>query len=119
MPRVQEPTIPSNVVSITNFGAINGGQVHCTQAFTQAIEALSKKGGGKVIVPRGIWLSGPITLKSNIEIYTESRVLIVFSTDKSLYSLVETNFEGFNTYRCTSPINGRNLENIAIRQRSY
>ena len=114
MPRVQEPTIPSNAVSITDFGAINGGLTLCTQAFADAIAAVSKKGGGKVIVPRGIWLSGPITLKSNIEIYTESGALIVFSTDKSLYPLVETNFEGFNTYRCTSPINGRNLENIAI-----
>jgi len=114
MPRVQEPIIPSHTVSISDFGAINGGQVLCTQAFAQAIDALSKKGGGKVIVPRGIWLTGPITLKSNIEIYTESCAMIVFSTDKSLYPLVETNFEGFNTYRCTSPINGRNLENIAF-----
>jgi len=114
MPRVQEPTIPSYAVSITDFGAINGGQTLCTQAFAQAIEAVSKKGGGKVIVPHGIWLTGPITLKSNIEIYTEGGAIIVFSTDKSLYPLVETNFEGFNTWRCTSPINGRNLENIAI-----
>ena len=114
MPRVQEPTISSNAVSITDFGAINGGQVLCTQAFAQAIEAVSKKGGGKVIVPRGIWLTGPITLKSNIEIHTEGGAMVVFSTDKSLYPLVETNFEGFNTWRCMSPVNGRNLENIAI-----
>src|SRR5665647_1420249 len=114
MPRVQEPAIPSNAVSITDFGAINGGQVLCTQAFAQAIDAVSKKGGGKVIVPRGIWLTGPITLKSNIEIYTEGGAMVVFSTDKSLYPLVETNFEGFNTWRCMSPVNGRNLENIAI-----
>jgi len=114
MPRVQEPIIPAYTVSVTDFGAINGGQVLCTKAFDKAIEAVSKKGGGKIIVPRGIWLTGPITLKSNIEIYTESGAIIVFSTDKSLYPLVETNFEGFNTYRCTSPINGRNLENIAI-----
>ncbi len=61
-----------------------------------------------------IWLTGPITLKSNIEIYTEGGAIVVFSTDKSLYPLVETNFEGFNTWRCISPVNGRNLENIAI-----
>jgi polygalacturonase len=67
-----------------------------------------------VIIPRGTWLTGPITLKSNIELYTESGALVVFSTDKNLYPLVSTNFEGFDTYRCTSPINGRNLENIAI-----
>ena len=118
MPHIQEPTIPSNSVSITDFGAINGGQVLCTQAFAQAIDAVSKKGGGKVIVPRGIWLTGPITLKSNIEIYTEGGAMVVFSTDKSLYPLVETNFEGFNTWRCMSPVNGRNLENITVENSS-
>ena len=114
MPRVQEPIIPANTVSITDFGAQTGGQFLCTQAFADAISAVSKKGGGRVIVPRGIWLTGPITLISNLEIHTETGSLIVFSTDKSLYPLVETNFEGFDTWRCTSPVNGRNLENIAI-----
>ncbi|OFX55854.1 MAG: glycoside hydrolase [Bacteroidetes bacterium GWB2_41_8] len=114
MPRVQEPVIPENSVSITDFGAQSGGQVHCTQAFADAIDAVSKKGGGRVIIPRGTWLTGPITMKSNIELYTETGALVVFSTNKDLYPVVETNFEGFNTFRCTSPINGRNLENIAF-----
>ncbi len=114
MPRVREPVIPDRTVSITDFGAQPGGQVLNTRAFADAIDAVSKKGGGKVIVPRGTWLTGPITLKSNIEINTEKGALVVFSTDKSLYPLVETNFEGFDTWRCMSPVNGRNLENIAI-----
>ncbi len=114
MPRVQEPVIPANSVSITDFGAKSGGQFLCTKAFSDAIDAVSEQGGGKVIVPLGVWLTGPITLKSNIELYTESGALVVFSSDKSLYPLVETNFEGFDTYRCLSPINGRNLENVAL-----
>jgi polygalacturonase len=114
MPKVKEPVIPKNSVIITGFGAKSGGQFLCTQAFANAIDAVSKKGGGRVVVPRGIWLTGPITLKSNIELYTETGALVVFSTDKSLYPLVETNFEGFNTFRCMSPVNGRNLENVAI-----
>ncbi|MDP3180836.1 MAG: glycoside hydrolase family 28 protein, partial [Bacteroidota bacterium] len=114
MPRVQEPVIPANTVSITDFGAKSGGQVICTKAFADAINSVSQKGGGKVISPRGTWLTGPITLKSNIELFTEMGALVIFSTDKSLYPIVETNFEGFNTFRCMSPINGRNLENIAF-----
>jgi len=114
MPKVQEPVIPVNSVSITDFGAKSGGQILCTQAFSDAIESVSKKGGGRVVIPRGIWLTGPITLKSNIELHTEVGALVVFSTEKSLYPLVETNFEGYNTWRCMSPINGRNLENIAL-----
>jgi len=114
MPRVLEPVIPANSVSITDFGAKSGGQDLCTQAFSDAIDAVSKKGGGRVVVPRGTWFTGPITLKSNIELFTEAGALVIFSTDKDLYPLVETNFEGFNTYRCMSPINGRNLENVAL-----
>ncbi len=114
MPCVKEPVIPANKVSITDFGAQNGGVVLCTQAFSDAIDAVSKRGGGKVIVPRGIWLTGPITMKSNLELFTEEGALIVFSTDKNLYPLVKTNFEGFDTYRCVSPVNGRNLQNICI-----
>ncbi|MBV5314638.1 MAG: right-handed parallel beta-helix repeat-containing protein [Prolixibacteraceae bacterium] len=114
MPVVKEPVIPKNSVSITDFGAKSGGQELCTKAFADAIDAASKKGGGRVVIPRGTWLTGPITLKSNIELYSEIGALIIFSNNKDLYPLVETNFEGFNTFRCMSPVNGRNLENIAI-----
>lgn len=114
MPKVQEPIIPQNSVSITDFGAKSGGQELCTKAFADAIDAVSKKGGGRVVIPRGTWLTGPITLRSNIELYSEIGALVIFSKNKDLYPLVETNFEGYNTFRCMSPINGRNLENIAI-----
>jgi len=114
MPRVKEPVIPANVVSITDFGAKSNGQFLCTKAFADAIDAVSKKGGGKVIIPRGTWLTGPITLKSNIELYSEAGALVVFSTDKDLYPLVQSTYEGLNMYRCMSPINGRNLVNVAL-----
>jgi len=114
MPRVNEPVIPKNVVSIVDFGATSNGQVLCTKAISAAIDAVSKKGGGRVIIPRGTWLTGPITLKSNIELYSEPGALVIFSTDKNLYPLVESTYEGSNTFRCMSPINGRNLENVAL-----
>jgi polygalacturonase len=114
MPVVKEPVIPGNTVTITDFGAVNDGQTLNTRAIADAIEAVSKKGGGKVIIPRGLWLTGPIILKSNINLYTEEGSLIIFSPDKNLYPLIETGFEGQNTVRCTSPIYGKGLENIAI-----
>ncbi|POY38759.1 glycoside hydrolase [Flavobacterium alvei] len=114
MSKVKEPIIPKNTVNIKDFGAVNGGKVLNTKAFADAIAAVSKKGGGKVVIPAGIWLTGPIILKSNIELHAETGALIKFSTDKSLYPLVETSFEGLNTWRCISPIYGKNLENIAF-----
>ena len=114
MPKVNEPIIPANTVNLKDFGAVNGGYVLNTKAFADAIEALSKKGGGKLIIPPGIWLTGPIILKSNIELHAQTGALIKFSTDKTLYPLIETSFEGLNTWRCISPIYGKNLENIAF-----
>lgn len=111
---VKEPIIPNNSVNIKDFGAVNGGEVLNTAAFAKAIEAVSNKGGGKVIIPAGIWLTGPIILKSNLELHAEAGALIKFSPDKSLYPLVETSFEGLNTWRCISPLYGKNLENVAF-----
>jgi polygalacturonase len=114
MAKVKEPVIPKNSVNIKDFGAVNGGYVLNTKAFADAIDAVVKKGGGKVIIPPGIWLTGPIILKSNLELHAETGALIKFSPDKSLYPIIETSFEGLNTWRCISPIYGKNLENIAF-----
>jgi polygalacturonase len=114
MPPITEPVIPDNSVSITDFGAVSDGQILNTKAFSDAIDELTKKGGGKVVIPRGLWLTGPIILKSNINIYAEEGALVIFSPDKDLYPLIETSFEGNNTARCISPIYGKDLENIAI-----
>lgn len=114
MPRVQEPVIPANEVNIKDFGAVSGGQVLNSEAFAAAIDAVTQKGGGKVIIPAGIWLTGPIILKSNLELYTDPGALVIFSTDKDLYPIIETSFEGLDTWRCISPIYGKNLENIAF-----
>lgn len=114
MAKVQEPVIPKNSVNIKDFGAVNGGTVLNTKAFADAIDAVSKKGGGKVIIPPGVWLTGPIILKSNIELHAQAGALIKFSTNKDLYPLIETSFEGLNTWRCISPIYGKNLENVAF-----
>ncbi|MFA9389874.1 MAG: glycoside hydrolase family 28 protein [Prolixibacteraceae bacterium] len=111
---VQEPTIPNYSVTLTDFGAVSGGQVINTQAFADAIAAVSNKGGGRVLIPAGIWLTGPILLKSNLDLHAEAGALILFSDNKDLYPLIETNFEGLITWRCLSPIYGNNLENVAF-----
>lgn len=114
MPRLVRPSFPANKVSITDFGGVGDGIELNTQAFAKAIEALDAKGGGQLTVPPGVWLTGPIVLKSNINLHLEDKSIILFSPNKDLYPLVETVFEGFDTRRCQSPISGRNLVNVAI-----
>lgn len=114
MPVLSAPTFKENKVSITEFGGVGDGRTLNSEAFAKAIDALVAKGGGTLSVPAGIWLTGPIVFKSNINLHLEDRSVILFSPDKSLYPIVETSFEGLDTRRCQSPISGKNLENIAI-----
>ena len=114
MPQVAEPSFPDNAVSIVDFGAKGDGAFDNTDAFKKAIDDVAQKGGGKVVVPRGIWLTGPIVLKSNINLEVQDGALITFSKNFDQYPLIATSFEGLETYRCISPIYGKDLENIAI-----
>lgn len=114
MPKVVIPTFPDYSVSITDFGAVGDGQTLNSEAFSKAIEKVAEKGGGRVVIPRGIWLTGPIILKSNVNIHSEAGALIIFSTNKDLYPLIKTTYEGVEAVRCLSPISGKNLENIAF-----
>lgn len=114
MPLLTKPTFPANQVSIVEFGGVADGVTLNTEAFFKAMESLSRRGGGTLLVPSGIWYTGPIEFKSNINLHLEKGALILFSSDFDLYPLVKTAFEGLDTYRCQSPISGRNLTNIAI-----
>ena len=114
MEKIVPPVFPNNKLNIKDFGAISDGETLNTQVFADAIEELSKKGGGTLIVPSGVWYTGPIVFKSNINLHLEKGALILFSSNFDLYPLIETSFEGLNTRRCQSPISGNGLENIAI-----
>ncbi|WP_205500019.1 glycoside hydrolase family 28 protein [Rufibacter psychrotolerans] len=114
MPKVKETKFPEYSVPITKYGAVADGITKNTQAFEQAINDVAAKGGGHVIIPRGLWLTGPIVLKSNIDLHAEAGAMVIFSRDFDDYPLIKTSFEGLDTYRCQSPISGVGLENVAI-----
>jgi polygalacturonase len=90
MPRVEIPTFPDNQVSVADHGGKPDGITLNTQAFEDAMQALSDMGGGTLTVPKGIWFTGPIVFRSNINMHLEKGALILFSPDKDLYPLVRT-----------------------------
>ena len=114
MPEVSAPVIPAYTVNLKKFGAVGDGITLNTKAFEKAIAALEKKGGGHLVVPAGVWFTGPIVLKSNIDLHLEVGAVIQFSGDESLYAVIKTSFEGLDTRRCQSPLSANGAENISI-----
>ena len=76
------PQIPALTVSVTDFGGVGDGVTSNTEAFRKALSQLDKQGGGHLVVPAGIWLTGPISLKSKVDLHLEKGALILFSPDK-------------------------------------
>lgn len=114
MPVIDRPEFKADTVSIADFGAVGDGVTLNTEAFTKAIDTLSARGGGVVLVPSGVWLTGPIVLKSDINLHLDGGSLIVFAPDEDLYKTVYVVYEGFEAWRTQSPVSGVNLKNVAI-----
>ena len=77
--------IAKNDISLTDCGGVGDGMTLCTDAFKKGIAELTKRGGGRLTIPEGIWLTGPIQMKSNIELHLDKNAIIYFSPDKRLY----------------------------------
>ncbi len=113
MPAVPLPQFGDKVFSIKDFGAVADGKTLNTEAFAKAIEACSNAGGGKVVVPAGKWLTGPVELKSNVDLHTEKNALVQFTPDRTQYPIINMNGDG-KTFVVASPIYAYKASNIAI-----
>lgn len=114
LPGIYQPHFRKDTFNIRDYGAANDGISLNTTAINSAISACNKAGGGTVLIPRGLWLTGPIVLKSNVELHTERGALVLFTPDRSQYPLAISSFEGVNAARCQSPVFAEGLENIGI-----
>lgn len=111
---ISRPSIPDRSVNILDFGGVGDGITMNTDAFREAIGHLFSRGGGHLVVPEGIWLTGPVTLKDNIDLHVMPNAVIRFSPDRDLYPIIETVFEGLDTRRCLPPLNADGAKNISI-----
>lgn len=114
MPIIKTPVFKQDTFDIVKYGAKPDGVTLNTSSINQAIEACNKNGGGVVVLNEGVWLTGPLYLKSNVNLHLRSGALLLFTTDKSQYKLIEGSWEGKPAVVNEAPISGYNLENIAI-----
>lgn len=114
LPKTVEPVFKKDTFNILSFGAVADGITLNTGNINKAITTCSEKGGGVVLIPGGMWLTGPVEMKSNVNLHLERDAILLFSKDFDQYRLVEGIFEGSRSARNQSPIFGNDLENIAI-----
>lgn len=112
--RIAAPVFPKRDFDITKFGAKPGIVNDSSAAILAAIEACSKAGGGRVVVPAGEFLTGAVNLKSNVNLYISKSATLKFSTDAKKYPLVATRFEGMECINFSPFIYAFEQTNIAI-----
>ena len=107
-----QPSFPDRVFRLADYGAVGDGRTLNTTAFSKAIQACSAAGGGRVIVPAGHWLTGPIELLSHVDLHLEKDAEITFTKDHTQYPLVLSHNGA--SVSVTSPLSAKDVEDIAI-----
>ncbi|MDB4891302.1 MAG: glycoside hydrolase family 28 [Gemmatimonadetes bacterium] len=113
--RIVPPRFPARDFDITSYGARGDGTTECSAAFRSAIGACNAAGGGRVVVPAGRFLTGPIHLRSNVNLHVQDGATILFSRDPRAYlPAVFTRWEGTEMMGYSPFIYAFEQENIAI-----
>ncbi|MDR3410577.1 MAG: glycoside hydrolase family 28 protein [Formivibrio sp.] len=111
--RIQAPVFPAHDFPITQYGATANGP-DATEAIRKAIDACHAAGGGRVVVPAGIFFTGPIVLKSNVNLHVSEGATLKFTTDPTQYPLMPTRWEGIECINYAALISALDQENIAV-----
>ena len=113
--QIKAPVFPDAVFDVTEFGAIADGQTKSTQAINNAIEACSTAGGGKVLIPEGVFLTGAVHLKSNVNLHLAEGAVLKFSRNPEDYlPMVFTRWEGTELWNYSPFVYAYGQENVAI-----
>jgi polygalacturonase len=113
--RIEVPQFPNKDFNVTDYGAVADNEKDCTNAFEQAVSAANKAGGGRVVVPPGTFITGPIHLKSNVNLHVSEGAVINFFVDPNKYMpVVYSRFEGIECMNYSPLVYACEQENIAV-----
>jgi polygalacturonase len=112
--RIVPPTFPGATFDVTAYGAKGDGKTKNTDAIRAAIEACGQAGGGRVLVPAGTFLTGALTLLSNVNLEVAKGATLKFSTDPKDYPLTYTRWQGIECMNFAPFIYARGQRDVAI-----
>ncbi len=112
------PSFSSRDFDITKYGAVGDGSKSCTEAIRKAVAACRTAGGGRVVVPDGRFLTGPVRLESGVDLHLADKATLAFTGDHREYlPVVFTRWEGVELMNYSPFIYAFEAENIAITGR--
>jgi polygalacturonase len=113
--RIQAPRFPNRDFSVKRYGAVGDGKTDATESIVKAIAECNAAGGGRVIVPNGVYLTGPVHLKSNVHLHLDDKATLLFTRDTRRYlPLVYARWEGVELMNYSACVYADNVENIAL-----
>jgi len=112
---IVEPQFPNRTYKITDYKAKSTPDFDNSKIINRLINQCSKRGGGTVIIPAGTFHTGPITLKSNVNLHLEEGATLKFSNNPNDYvPFVKTRWEGMDVINYRPLIYANGAENIAV-----
>lgn len=113
--RIKPPVFADREFAVTGYGAIGDGKTDCTAAIARAIAECNGAGGGRVVFPEGVFFTGPIHLKSNVNLHVPAGAVLKFAQEPSRYlPVVYTRWEGVECMNYSPLIYADGQENIAV-----
>jgi polygalacturonase len=113
--QIKEPRFKKAEFNIADYGALpDKPEFLNSKIINSTIDLCSSKGGGTVVVPKGTWHTGPVVLKSNVNLHIAEGAILLFTPDTSQYPKVLTRWEGMDCYNVSPMIYAYGQENIAI-----
>ena len=85
---------PAERYVISDYGAVADGQTLNTKAIQSAIDQCMSHGGGTIVVPEGIFLSGAVFLKQGVNLHIEKGGVLKGTVNPEDYPQVFTRWEG-------------------------
>jgi polygalacturonase len=112
---IQPPSFPDRDFPVTRFGAVPDGTTDASSAFRAAVDACARAGGGRVVVPPGVFLTGPIHLKSRVNLHVSDGATVRFERDPAAYlPVVLTRWEGVELLNYSPLVYAFEQHDIAI-----
>ena len=111
--RTVVPVFPARDFSITDYGARPGTK--CSTAIAAAMAACEKAGGGRVVVPKGCWLTGAVRFRNGCNLHLADGAELSFTDDPADYlPAVHSTWEGVECLNLSPLIYAYGVTNVAI-----